>query len=151
LDLGSRLREALRRTDLDCLSSCKACEQPAIECRAPASPRPPPPEGSQKAALGFIRAGDVFVVTKLDRPARSVADLCAIVKRIENKGGALRILAMRLDAGTSTGRLMLNVSAGVAQFEREGKGSNMGQFSVEKPLAPGSALSGNQQLRGLCW
>jgi len=40
-----------------------------------------------EAALDFIRAGDVFVVTKLDRLARSVADLCAIVKRIESKGG----------------------------------------------------------------
>ena len=72
-----------------------------------------------EAALDFIRAGDVFVVTKLDRLARSVADLCAIVKRIESKGGALRILAMSLDTGTSTGRLMLNVFASVAQFERE--------------------------------
>ena len=72
-----------------------------------------------EAALDFIRAGDVFVVTKLDRLARSVADLCPIVKRIESKGGALRILAMSLDTGTSTGRLMLNVFASVAQFERE--------------------------------
>src|SRR3984957_5911671 len=75
--------------------------------------------GELEAALDFIRAGDVFVVTKLDRLARSVADLCAIVKRIESKGGALRILAMSLDTGTSTGRLMLNVFASVAQFERE--------------------------------
>jgi DNA invertase Pin-like site-specific DNA recombinase len=68
-----------------------------------------------EAALDFIRAGDVFVVTKLDRLARSVADLCAIVKRIESKGGALCILAMSLDTGTSR----LNVFASVAQFERE--------------------------------
>src|SRR5258708_3750120 len=40
-------------------------------------------------------------------------------RRIESKGGALRILAMSLDTGTSTGRLMLNVFASVAQFERE--------------------------------
>ena len=51
--------------------------------------------------------------------ARSVADLCAIAKRIETKRGALRILAMNLDTATSTGRLMLNVFASVAQFERE--------------------------------
>jgi DNA invertase Pin-like site-specific DNA recombinase len=72
-----------------------------------------------EAALDFIRAGDVFVVTKLDRLARSVADLCAIVKRIEAKGAALRILAIGLDTSTSTGKLMLNVLASVAQFERE--------------------------------
>ena len=72
-----------------------------------------------EAALDFIRAGDVLVVTKLDRLARSVADLCAIVKRIEAKNAALRILAIGLDTATSTGKLMLNVLASVAQFERE--------------------------------
>jgi DNA invertase Pin-like site-specific DNA recombinase len=72
-----------------------------------------------EAALDFIRAGDVFVVTRLDRLARSVADLCAIVKRIETKGASLRILAMGIDTGTPTGRLMLNVIGSVAQFERE--------------------------------
>src|SRR6201985_572360 len=54
-----------------------------------------------EAALDFIRTGDVFVATKLDRLARSVADLCAIVKRIEARGAALRILAMNLDTSTS--------------------------------------------------
>jgi DNA invertase Pin-like site-specific DNA recombinase len=72
-----------------------------------------------EAALDFIRAGDVFVVTKIDRLARSVADLCAIVKRIESKGANLRILALNLDTAAPTGKLMLNVLAGVAQFERE--------------------------------
>jgi DNA invertase Pin-like site-specific DNA recombinase len=72
-----------------------------------------------EVALDFIRAEDVFVVTKLDRLARSVADLCAIVKRIEAKGASLRILAMNLDTSTPTGRLMLNIIGSVAQFERE--------------------------------
>jgi DNA invertase Pin-like site-specific DNA recombinase len=71
------------------------------------------------AALDYLRDGDVFVVSKLDRLARSVGDLCAIVKRIEAKGASLRILAMNLDTSTPTGRLMLNVIGSVAQFERE--------------------------------
>jgi DNA invertase Pin-like site-specific DNA recombinase len=70
-------------------------------------------------ALDFLRAGDVLVVTKIDRLARSVADLCTIVARIEAKGGSLRILAMNLDTASPTGRLMLNVIGSVAQFERE--------------------------------
>jgi DNA invertase Pin-like site-specific DNA recombinase len=70
-------------------------------------------------ALDFIRDGDVFAATKIDRLARSVADLCAIVKRIEAKGASLRILTMGLDTATSQGRLMLNVFGAVAQFERE--------------------------------
>jgi DNA invertase Pin-like site-specific DNA recombinase len=72
-----------------------------------------------EAVLDYLRDGDVLVVTKLDRLARSVADLCAIVKRIEAKGATLRILAMSLDTSTPTGRLMLNVIGSVAQFERE--------------------------------
>ena len=57
---------------------------------------------NRAAAIDFIRACDVFVVTKLDRLARSVADLLAIVKRIEAKGAALRILAINLDTATPT-------------------------------------------------
>ena len=61
----------------------------------------------------------MLAVTKLDRLARSVRNLCDIVERIEGKGASLRILAMNLDTATSTGRLMLNVIGSVAQFERE--------------------------------
>jgi DNA invertase Pin-like site-specific DNA recombinase len=72
-----------------------------------------------EAALRHLRKDDTLVVTRLDRLARSVADLVAIVARIEAKGASLRILAMNLDTGTPTGRLMLNVLGSVAQFERE--------------------------------
>lgn len=69
-------------------------------------------------ALDFIREGDTLIVTKLDRLARSVRDLCAIVDRIEKRKASLRILAMAFDTGTPTGRLMLNVLGSVAEFER---------------------------------
>jgi DNA invertase Pin-like site-specific DNA recombinase len=71
------------------------------------------------AALDYLREGDVLVVTKLDRLARSVRDLCDLVARIETRGASLRILEMNLDTSTPTGRLMLNVLGSVAQFERE--------------------------------
>jgi DNA invertase Pin-like site-specific DNA recombinase len=98
-----------------------------------------------EAALDSIRAGDIFVVTKIDRLARSVADLCAIVERIAAKDAALRILAMNLDTATSNGRLMLNVFASVAQFEREimlerqregiAKAKGEGKYKGRKPTA----------------
>jgi DNA invertase Pin-like site-specific DNA recombinase len=71
-----------------------------------------------EAVLDFIRSGDVFVVTKIDRLARSVADLCAIVKRIEAKGATLRVLQINLDTSTPTGKLMLNMLGSIAEFER---------------------------------
>jgi DNA invertase Pin-like site-specific DNA recombinase len=51
---------------------------------------------------------DVLVVTKFDRCARSVADLYAIVEKIERKSASFRILAMNPDSATPTGRLIVN-------------------------------------------
>jgi DNA invertase Pin-like site-specific DNA recombinase len=75
--------------------------------------------GHLEAALDYVRNGDVLVVTKLDRLARSIRDLCSIVDRLAAKGVSLRILGMGLDTATANGRLMLNVLGSVAQFERE--------------------------------
>jgi DNA invertase Pin-like site-specific DNA recombinase len=70
-------------------------------------------------ALDALREGDVLIVTKLDRLARNVVHLGQIVERVQKAGASLRILAMGLDTGTATGKLMLNVLGSVAQFERE--------------------------------
>ena len=72
-----------------------------------------------EAAIDFVRDGDELVVTKLDRLARSVADLVEIEKRLTMKGAALTVLSPRLETSTPTGRLSFNVIASVAQFERE--------------------------------
>jgi DNA invertase Pin-like site-specific DNA recombinase len=76
-----------------------------------------------EAALDYVREGDTLIVTKLDRLARSVPDLLAMVARLEAKSVALRVLAMSgsqpLDTGTATGKLMLAVIGAVGQFERE--------------------------------
>jgi len=75
------------------------------------------------AALDYVREGDTLIVTKLDRLARSVPDLLAMVARLEAKNVALRVLAMSgsqpLDTGTAIGKLMLAVIGAVGQFERE--------------------------------
>ena len=70
-------------------------------------------------ALEFLREGDLLVVTKLDRLARSVRDLVRITDGIDAKQADLRILNMKLDTGTANGRLMLNILGSVAEFERE--------------------------------
>jgi DNA invertase Pin-like site-specific DNA recombinase len=74
-------------------------------------------------ALDYVREGDHFVVTKLDRLARSVGDLLAIVARLEAKKVSLRVLSISgnqaLDTATSTGRLMLAVIGAGGQAERE--------------------------------
>src|SRR5215207_406446 len=70
-------------------------------------------------ALEFVRSGDTFVVTKLDRLARSVPHMWEIVQRLQARGVALRIVNLGIDTATPTGKLMLNVLGGVAEFERE--------------------------------
>jgi DNA invertase Pin-like site-specific DNA recombinase len=78
------------------------------------------PEREQlEAALEYAREGDVLVVTKLDRLARSVPHLCEIGKHLDAKGVGLKVLDQAIDTTTPTGRLMFNMLGAIAQFERE--------------------------------
>jgi DNA invertase Pin-like site-specific DNA recombinase len=70
-------------------------------------------------ALDFCRDGDTFIVTKLDRLARSVIHLAEVVDRLERQKVSLRILNLNLDTSTPTGKLMINLLASIAAFERE--------------------------------
>lgn len=69
--------------------------------------------------IAFAREGDTMVVTKLDRLARSVANLLEVLAQLEAKGVALHIIGMGIDTSTPTGKLMLTILGGVAEFERE--------------------------------
>jgi DNA invertase Pin-like site-specific DNA recombinase len=71
------------------------------------------------AAIDFVREGDTFVATKLDRIARSVTHLLQIVESLKKKGVTLRILNIGLDTSNPTGKLMLTMLGAIAEFERE--------------------------------
>ena len=97
------------------------------------------------AALEFVRDGDILVVTKLDRLARSVQDLMAILQTLESKRVGVRILNLGMDTHTPTGKLMLTMLGAVAQFEREmmlerqregiAKAKSEGRYKGRKPIA----------------
>ena len=73
-----------------------------------------------KRIMAAIKPGDVLLVTRLDRLARSTLDLLSILKTVGDSGGAFRSIADTwADTTTPHGRLMLTVLGGLAEFERE--------------------------------
>ena len=71
-------------------------------------------------AIKALNAGDVLLVSRLDRLARSTRDLLNILDAIAKAGAGFRSLADTwADTTTPHGRLMLTVLGGLAEFERE--------------------------------
>src|SRR4051795_7522826 len=70
--------------------------------------------------MAALAKGDVLVVTRLDRLARSTRDLLNLLGTIAEKGAGFKSLSDTwADTTTAHGRLMLTVLAGLAEFERE--------------------------------
>ena len=70
--------------------------------------------------LDRLAPGDVVMVTRIDRLARSTVDLFGMVKRIVDAKAQFRSLAEPwANTGTRTGRLMLAVLGGLAEVERD--------------------------------
>lgn len=77
-------------------------------------------EGREELAtlLTFLRSGDTLVVTKIDRLARSAADLFAITRDLTQRG--VHLLATdqaAINTATSEGKLLLGMLAVIAEFE----------------------------------
>jgi DNA invertase Pin-like site-specific DNA recombinase len=71
-------------------------------------------------AIAALGAGDVLLVTRLDRLARSTRDLLNVLDAVGKKGAGFRSIADAwADTTTAHGRLMLTVLGGLAEFERE--------------------------------
>jgi DNA invertase Pin-like site-specific DNA recombinase len=71
-------------------------------------------------ALKMLRKGDVLIITRLDRLARSSRDLLNVIKQITDAGATFKSLKDSwADTTTAHGRLILTVLAGLAEFERE--------------------------------
>jgi DNA invertase Pin-like site-specific DNA recombinase len=68
--------------------------------------------------LGDIRPGETLVVVRLDRLARSVSHLLAVIEQLEAAGGHFRSLRDPIDTSTPQGMFSLQVLGAVAQLER---------------------------------
>jgi len=71
-----------------------------------------------ESLLYSVRAGDVVVVYKVDRFARSLSDLLRILARLDALGASFRSLTEPIDTTTPVGRLMLQLLGSFAEFER---------------------------------
>ena len=69
--------------------------------------------------IEYVREGDILVVTRLDRLARSTLDLCKIAKTLERKKVQLKVLDQSIDTSDATGRLVFNMLGAISQFETE--------------------------------
>jgi DNA invertase Pin-like site-specific DNA recombinase len=73
-----------------------------------------------RKVVSRLREGDVLVVTRLDRLARSTRDLLNTLDEITKRGAGFKSLADSwADTTTAHGRLMLTILGGLAEFERE--------------------------------
>lgn len=73
--------------------------------------------GELALLLGFLRPGDALVVTRIDRLARSLADLQDLLRELKAKGVTLEATEQRIDTSTSAGQAFLNMLGVFAEFE----------------------------------
>jgi len=71
-----------------------------------------------KSALEYMRAGDVLVVWKLDRLARSLKQLIETVEDFEKRNIGLKSITESIDTTTSGGKLIFHIFGALAEFER---------------------------------
>jgi len=103
-------------------------------------------------ALAYLREEDTLVVTKIDRLARSTIGLWEVVRGLDDQGVGLRVLNLGgeiVDTKSATGRLILTIFSGFAQFEREmmlerqregiAKARAEGKYRGRKPTARAKA------------
>jgi DNA invertase Pin-like site-specific DNA recombinase len=67
--------------------------------------------------LAWVREGDVLVVTRLDRLARSVTDFSRLMTDLQERGVEFRCLLQPFDTTSPQGKLMMNILAAFAEFE----------------------------------
>jgi len=69
--------------------------------------------------LRHVRKGDILVITKLDRLARSTLDLTQIAENLKTRGIELVVIDQNIDTSTPTGKLLFNMLASIAEFEND--------------------------------
>jgi len=72
-----------------------------------------------QAALDWVREGDIFVITKLDRLARSTRDLLNIVNLLNEKSIEFYVIDQKIDTAKPAGKLLISMLGAIAEFEND--------------------------------
>lgn len=102
---------ALQRDALTAAGCVKIFEDRASGARAD--------RAGLRAALDYVRDGDVLIVWKLDRLGRSLPHLIETVNSLESRGVGFRSITEAIDTTTSGGRLVFHLFGALGQFERD--------------------------------
>lgn len=70
-----------------------------------------------RTVLEFLRGGDVLMVTRIDRLARSIGDLQDIVREIKARSATLKATEQPIDTSTAAGKCFLDMLGVFAEFE----------------------------------
>ena len=70
-----------------------------------------------RITLDILRKGDVLMVTRIDRLARSIGDLQDIVRELKAKGASLKAIEQPIDTSTAAGKCFLDMLGVFAEFE----------------------------------
>jgi DNA invertase Pin-like site-specific DNA recombinase len=94
-----------------------------------------------KTVLAFLRAGDTLTVTRVDRLARSIADLQDIVRELKAKGVALKATEQPIDTSTSAGKCFLDMLGVFSEFETNLRRERQRE-GIDAALAKGDIYKG---------
>jgi len=96
-------------------------------------------------ALEFVREGDIFLVTRLDRCSRNTLDLFKILEYLKNKKVAFNATEQEFDTTTSTGKLMLGLLSVIAEFETDLRAERQAE-GIKSALARGVKFGAKRKM-----
>jgi DNA invertase Pin-like site-specific DNA recombinase len=70
-----------------------------------------------QTVLDFLRKGDVLMITRIDRLARSIGDLQDIMRTVKARGASLKATEQPIDTSTAAGKCFLDMLGVFAEFE----------------------------------